>query len=137
MKELDPGHPWTGTLAATRLLSSDAGKVLAQSKLFLTELGAPIFEQPFAIVDSRVNFLGRQINQLTLREHEVLRLLVQQAPKTVNLDSLAELIFDHDEQYSLYTIAKVIERLRKKLDAQGISSSYLTTARNQGYFLKN
>lgn len=126
---------YLGTITDTR--SSINNNTLKESNLFLAEIGAPTFDHPFDVNDDKVLYNNTEIKHLTSRELEILKILIDQSPELVSYDDLSDAIFESDEQYSLYTISKVIERLRKKLDNQGISSSYLVTSRNQGYYLKN
>ena len=55
----------------------------------------------------------------------------------VEIDKLSDIIFNEGEEFSLWAIAKVVQRLRDKLEQNGVSGSFIQTLRGQGYALKN
>jgi DNA-binding response OmpR family regulator len=63
--------------------------------------------------------------------------LIENSNSFVSFDAIADNFSDSDENFSLYAISKTIQRLRNKLETNGISGSYIQTLRGQGYLLKN
>mgnify|MGYP001578352634 FL=1 len=75
-------------------------------------------------------------DNFTPRERDILSLLLTRSPAPVTMDSLGDILFkDNLDAYSEYAIDKTIQRLRDKLEASGISGSYIQTKRGEGYLL--
>ena len=79
----------------------------------------------------------KPVVNLNPTEKILLKHFIEKENQVVSFDEIADIIFKSDEEYSLYAIAKKIERLRNKLEENGISGSYIQTLRGQGYLLKN
>ena len=77
------------------------------------------------------------MENLSPTEKIILRLLIQKAGGVVTFDEFGNELFGDENDFSLYAISKNIERLRNKLEANGISGSYIQTLRSKGYVLKN
>lgn len=135
ISKISPSSIMTGTIPSKR--SQIKKNLLFESHKFLSTIGAPTFNHPFKTFDNQVTYNNIPLSYLTPREKDLLSLLIKSSPDLVSYDQIADLIFTDNQDFSLYTISKIVERLRKKLDRHGVSSSYLTTARNQGYYLKN
>ena len=75
-----------------------------------------------------------EIAFLTNHEYQILSQLVKSKNKVVNFDSIANIIWkDPINEFSLQAISKVIERIRKKLEAHGIHKNIIFTKRGEGY----
>ena len=72
--------------------------------------------------------------QVTPREHDVLRVLIQKSGEPVNKRAILERLSDHDaEEMNLEAIEVIIHRLRKKLQNTDVQ---ITTLRGIGYCLE-
>lgn len=111
-------------------------RILKESEVFLKKIGAPIAEKLFGLEGEGVVIGGRKVD-LTGREVKILKLLVESANQVVSFDKLGEVAGMGEEDFSLWAIAKVIQRLRDKLEGMGISGSYIQTCRGVGYWLRN
>lgn len=112
-------------------------KILQESRDFLTKIGAPIASQSrFAICNDIVTFSDTPLSSLTAKETAILKALISCSPAPLTTDKLADLIFTNDDKFSLAALTKTVERLRKKLNTLGISSSYIATASGVGYYLR-
>jgi DNA-binding winged helix-turn-helix (wHTH) protein len=74
----------------------------------------------------------------TPQESELLKLFVSHPEATLSFDQIAKTLWpkDHLEKFSLYSITKVIENLRKKIRNQGINKEIIVANRGKGYFLR-
>ena len=63
--------------------------------------------------------------------------LIRNSNTVTEIDDIGSVIFKSEDNFSLYAISKTIQRLRDKLEANGISGSYIQTLRGKGYLLKN
>jgi len=80
----------------------------------------------------------KQIENLAPRDKEILRLLVSKSPNIVTVDEIADILFAANQNaFSLFAIAKFIQRLRDKLEENGVSGSFIQTERGKGYLLVN
>lgn len=59
-------------------------------------------------------------------------MMIEKSNTIVTIDELADLLFANDEEFSLAAIAKTIQRLRDKLEQNGVSASFIQTLRGQG-----
>ncbi|OGM33085.1 hypothetical protein A3D00_02650 [Candidatus Woesebacteria bacterium RIFCSPHIGHO2_02_FULL_38_9] len=74
--------------------------------------------------------------KLTKKEFMVLETLYKNKGKVVSLDILGEAIWkDNPDEFSLWAIAQIIRRLRKKLAFYFINPQTLKSVRNEGYIL--
>ena len=80
---------------------------------------------------------GKTAKYLSQREREILTLLIRKSGEVASYDEIAEIIFASEEAYSLYTISKTMQRLRDKLEINGVSSNCLQTQRGKGYIFKS
>lgn len=129
LKRVDPiGLEPTLTIKSTR--SKQHASLTQESQSFLQKIGAPVV--------SPHSFTSLPQNGFSPREKEVLDLLVSRSPRVVSMDDIGDLLFkDNPDSYSLAAIAKTIQRLRDKLEANGISGSFIQTKRGEGYLLVN
>ena len=123
------------TVKYTRMKQS--AKLMKQSEEFYRHLGVPISENVFGLKDGRPAIAGRPMENFSPREQKILGLLIQRGNNLVTIDEISRLIFDTEEDFSLWAIAKTIQRLRDKLEQNGVSGSFIQTLRGQGYVLKN
>lgn len=120
-----------GTLPA---LLQKEGRV---STSFLAQIGAPGQTHSFSTKEEVVLLDGAPLHHLTAREAQVLCKLIELRGQTLTYDNLADLIFESEDEFSLTTISKTIERLRQHLEQNGVSSSVIKTERGLGYYLRS
>ncbi len=111
--------PISQTLNATR--TKQKATLIQQSEKFLQKIGAP-----------PISPTQHKISNLTSAEKKLFDLLKSRSPNVVTFDELAD-----PNNFSLYAISKSIQRLRDKLEASGISGSFIQTKRGEGYLLTN
>jgi biotin operon repressor len=115
----------------------EQAKLIAQSNEFYKKLGIPVEGKVFGLNGLTPEINKKPIENLNNSEKKLMKLLIQNENETVEIDEIGDEIFGTDSDYSLYAISKMVERLRKKLEANGISGSYIQTLRGKGYLLKN
>lgn len=123
----DPGYQSTlQTLRKKQLteLSRDSSAYMARLGFSAT---APLVE----LRDGVPTKGDVPLTDLSQQQTEILSHLVQHGE--ISHDQLASIMFATEEDYSLYAMAKQMERLRKKLEFNGISGSYIKTVRGFGY----
>lgn len=108
--------------------------IISQSRSFLNKLGYYLDSSPLSLENNQIKFQNQPINHFTTREHLALTQLIQH--KSISTDQLADIIFSNDDEYSLYALAKFIQRLRDKLESYGLSGSCIQTVRGYGYTLR-
>lgn len=61
------------------------------------------------------------------------------SPKLVSFNEVADAIWNDasDEKFSLYSLSKFAEKIRKKLENLGIQKELIKTVRGKGYILVN
>ncbi len=98
---------------------------------------ANVFEHCGALLntgDSSLAYAGEKI-ELTKNEYRILLGLMQSKGRTVSREKLMELLWESDEFVDDNTLTVNIGRLRKKLDAAGLSD-FITTKHGVGYLIE-
>lgn len=108
---------------------------LASQELF-KKLGLPHEKSAFDVTDAGVYVDGKPLQGISPNEHKILGLLVDRRGNVVTTDELADILFENDDDFSLYTISKNIERLRNRLEFNGLTGGYIKTVRGEGYLLR-
>ncbi|MFZ6022585.1 MAG: winged helix-turn-helix domain-containing protein [Patescibacteria group bacterium] len=109
-----------------------------QSRAFLTSLGFPP-KRLFTVDDTRQVAINEERLPLRPKEKEVMSLLIEKRNQIVSANDIAERLWAEEAQskYSLYAISKVVERLRKQVQAHGIFPGIIETRRGQGFVLND
>jgi hypothetical protein len=129
LKQVEP-TPFQGTIQS---LIPEQGQPNLE---FLAQIQAPLQNPHLNIQDERPYINDRPIHHLTAREQKVLLELIKLQGKTLDYDTLSDLVFGADEDsFSLAVLSKVIERLRNKLEKNGVTGSLITTDRARGFFI--
>lgn len=121
IKEADPDFAKTLTIKNTR--TKQKAGLLEESAKFLQKIGTPT-ASPHQVDTS--NF--------SVRENQLFQLLLSRSPNIVTFDELSS---TDPNNFSLYAISKSIQRLRDKLEQNGVSGSFIQTKRGEGYLLVN
>jgi hypothetical protein len=128
LKKIDSTFSKSLTLKSTR--NTQRASLTSLSQKFLSKIGAPVVDI------STVRKID--LSNFTAREKQLFELLINRSPNLVTTDEISEIIFPQNmEAFSLYAIAKSIQRLRDKLEQNGISGSFIQTKRGAGYLLAN
>jgi len=127
--------PFLPTMRGVRV--KQQAKLLAESDEFYKKLGLPVNQKVFGLNGLTPEVNKKPLENLSPTEKIILRLLIQKAGGVVTFDEFGNELFGDENDFSLYAISKNIERLRNKLEANGISGSYIQTLRSKGYVLKN
>ena len=120
------------TLKGVRI--KQQGKLLQESVDFYKELGIPSFEKPFGYNGLIPELFGKPVQNLTETERKILLSLIRNSNTVTEIDDIGSVIFKSEDNFSLYAISKTIQRLRDKLEANGISGSYIQTLRGKGIY---
>ncbi len=135
LQKYESPEKYTPTLKGVRV--KEQAKLLQESEEFYKKLGIPSFEKPFRYSGLIPELFGKPVANLTETEKKVLLSLIRNSNTVTEIDDIGSVIFKSEENFSLYAISKTIQRLRDKLETNGISGSYIQTLRGKGYLLKN
>lgn len=86
------------------------------------------------IVESKVYFKGEK-TELTKNELKIMNILMENQEKIVSREEIIEELWDTDEFISDNTLTVNVNRLRKKLEAIGLSD-FIETKKGQGYIIR-
>lgn len=112
--------------------------LVAESEKYLASLGFP--------VKSILNVTNKQLkindevilNTFTQTERKILYHLIGSRNKLVSYDEIGDLFWGEEEsldKFSLQSIAKIMEKIRKKIKNHGVYQELIYTVRNEGYVL--
>ena len=90
---------------------------------------------PWRQVRDQIWYGDREIVGLSPKERVLLEYFLTKRGKAVTYDQLADLLWPKGENFSLFAIAKEIERLRRKIKACGIVTPIILAHRKVGYSL--
>lgn len=96
----------------------------------------PVMEHRGALLntgDNSLTFQGRKI-ELTRNEYRILLALMEQKGKVVSREKLMERLWESDSFVDENTLTVNVNRLRKKLDAVGLTE-FITTKFGVGYII--
>jgi len=114
-----------------------SAKLNNDSKKYLAQFG--ITDEPILCArDGEITIKGKQTDhQFSMAEKELLLLLIDNKNKVVSFDEIADIIWKDqaEEKYSLWAMAKMIQRLRGKLQEFGVNPDLIETKRRVGYVL--
>lgn len=121
----------------TLLSLKKENKILEKESLkYLASLGVKVGEI-FKIKRGQI-FCDEKLIPLdlfTTKERKLLKLFIKKKNNVVSFDELANPLWKDEERFSLWAIAKRVERLRKKFSELNLSPELLQTKRGEGYFL--
>ena len=127
--------PFLPTIKGVRI--KQQARLLQESDNFYKKLGFPINQKIFGLNGLTPEINKKPLMNLSETEKAILKLLIEKAGGVASFDEIGAELFEAEDAFSLYAISKTIERLRNKLEANGISGSYIQTLRGKGYLLKN
>lgn len=126
---------FTPTLKYTRI--KQQAKLIDKSNDFYKKLGISTVDNVFSLNGKYPEIYKKPVQNLSQNERILLKLFIENSGSVVSFDKLGENLFSDVDDFSLYAISKSVERLRNKLEANGVSGSYIQTLRGKGYLLKN
>ena len=90
----------------------------------------------FYLLRGEILYKGKKIGNLSFGEHRILTALIENKDGVVAYETIASLILQKEDSFSLYSISKRIERLRTKLDEMGIGKHHIQTVRGVGFRMR-
>lgn len=115
----------------------EQANLISESNKFYQKLGIGFEDKIFGLNGLVPEINKKPIENLNISEKKLMKILIENENEVVEIDKIGDEIFGTDSDYSLYAISKMVERLRTKLETNGISGSYIQTLRGKGYLLKN
>lgn len=114
--------------------------LVSESEAYLTKLGFPIksiFDADFKNYTISIN--GEPMpRHFTPSERRILAGLIQNKNKLISYDQIGNMFWGEEaslEKFSLQSIAKIMEKIRKKIKDAGVYQELIYTVRGQGYVL--
>ena len=136
LQKYEPKPNFLPTMKQVRF--KQRGELLQKSKEFYQKLGLDPTANVFSLKRETPTIFGKQVEDFTIREKEIFVLMINKRNQLITVDEVANILFKDDENaFSLQAIAKAIQRLRDKLEENGVSGSFIQTRRGQGYILVN
>jgi DNA-binding winged helix-turn-helix (wHTH) protein len=116
--------------------SSSQNSIELMAAKYMQKLGYP-YTNVFSFDEQNVYFGDIALVGLSAKEYLVLKQLISKRNLIVSFDEIAEICWGETwrEKFSLESLAKVIEKLRKRLKDYGILYNVIITIRKQGYAL--
>lgn len=133
--KFEKGERFTSTIKGVR--TKQNAKLITLSENYYQKLGIPASKKIFSLNGLTPEVYKKPVAGLSLNEKQILKILIEKNDVPVTFDDVSTVMFKSDDDFSLQAIAKQMERLRKKLEENGISGSYIQTLRGKGYLLKN
>jgi hypothetical protein len=129
------GNQFVPTVTSQRDLSP---VLIQESQAYLAKLGFP----PNSICKTKDNLLviNNQpvYNHFTQTEKRILTSMISQKNSILSYDEIGDLFWGEDDsadKFNLYSIAKIMEKIRRKLKDCGVNQDLIYTIRGQGYML--
>ena len=109
------------------------GKYFIDSQNYLKEIG---IVSDINVVDTKVNINGQTLT-LGDKEGKILSLLIANKGKVVSYDDIFKGVWGENvDKFSLYSISKLVERVRKKLLKGKINNLVIQAYKGKGYYAK-
>jgi DNA-binding winged helix-turn-helix (wHTH) protein len=112
-------------------------KLMRKSFEYLKKLGYYV-KSPLEIKDKKILINNKKIKKedFSKEEQSILQEFISNRGKIVSFDRVGEIVWkDESEKFSLWAIAKKIERIRKKIREYGVNYNVIETFRKKGYML--
>lgn len=135
LRKYEPTDLYSTTVKGIR--TKEVGSLLQISEGYYNTLGIPNFDKPFSLNGLTPEINKKPILNLTNNEKQIMYLLIKNSNNTISFDQISDIIFSSEEKFSLFALSKFVQRLREKLEMNGISGSFIQTLRSKGYLLKN
>jgi len=135
LEKYDGVDKYSATIKSLRV--KDVGKLNTLSDEYYRKLRMPNYDTPFSLNGLTPEINKKPIENLTPNEKNVMYMLIKKSNNIVSFDEIADTIFKDDNNFSLFALSKFMQRLREKLEKNGISGSFIQTLRGKGYLLKN
>ncbi len=131
IKKLFPQH--IGTISTIR--QKQQAKLVKASNQYFKSLGLAQ-KTLLEIIDNQIVLNGSPL-LLSPIEKNVLCFLIRKSGSVVSFDQIGDVMWgdESSNKFSLYAIAKVIERIRHKIEKKGIYPEIIQTKRSEGYVL--
>ena len=131
-------QPVSGILSTTEVIQKKQYSRLKRFSVdFLKRLKVPgKFKYNFSTKKFSIFVGGNKLSNLTWKERRILLLLTQNRGDVVSTDKISEVIFRDEHDFSLYALAKFFQRLREKLEENGVPGNLIETVRRKGYLMR-
>lgn len=112
------------------------GEYVKDSINYLNKLGFE-YKNIFNINNDNILIKNKRIDIFTDYESKILKMLIINKNEIVKFDYIADNLWNNNDKYSLWTIAKHIQNIRNKIEKEGVNPQIIQTFRKQGYILND
>ena len=109
-----------------------AGTYSSSNNIEVLQLGTTKID----LLESKAIFADGKTNELTAREIELIRYLLQAGGEPVSRDELLEKVWRYEYSTNTRTVDVHISKLRAKIESQPVEPRHLITLHGVGYLLK-
>ncbi|EKD99578.1 MAG: hypothetical protein ACD_22C00230G0002 [uncultured bacterium] len=110
-------------------------KGIVESDKFVKNIGVSTKPFGFEVKNDAVLVDSRKVDLKNPRYMQILKAMIAKPDKTLTVDEIGTMFNSDNSEFSDYAVSKTMERLRTRLENEGISGSYIQTVRGQGYRL--
>lgn len=110
--------------------------LIAKSKEIYEKLGYPI--NTYVEIKDDMIFINGELPKkpFTDPEKKIIKSLIDKKGRLITNDELQDVLWEGNyDKYSLWALAKTIQRIREKIRSCGISSEIIQTVRGKGYLI--
>lgn len=129
--------PDADKLSVTGFLKEYKGYLAIESAQYYSRMGFPI-KSCFSYLENTIVYNDNPLFGLDNKEIEVMKKLIDEHSRIVSFEDIAKVYWGEEnwlDKFSLYSLAKVIEKLRKSMQRNNIPEHILMTVRKRGYLL--
>lgn len=91
----------------------------------------------FELIQDKIFKDGKEVVGLVEWEKNVLKYFLKNQDRIIEYNQISNVLNIHDDDYSLWAIAKRIQRLRDKMDELGLGGYIIQNVRGKGFMLNN
>jgi len=128
-----PNSKYQSTIKSIRF--QQKGQLVKKSEAFYKKLGLQIGQSVFSVKNCQSYINQKPITGLTEREKKILVKLINLKGRVLSYDEFGDMVFENEDDFNLYVLAKIIQNLRDKLASNNISGCFIQSVRNHGYCL--
>ncbi|MDQ3098809.1 MAG: winged helix-turn-helix domain-containing protein [bacterium] len=112
------------------------GDLAEESAAYLRKLGYPL-PGSFSYTENSIHFNKEPLKGLENKEIDILKKLIDKRGEIISFEEVGDVYWGKDspDKFSLYSIAKIIEKIRKSFRENNIPERCLQTVRKRGYLL--
>lgn len=118
------------------LKSKQKAHLELKSAEYLAQLGLTYADTTYKIDSDAIYINSKKMKNLSPSNIFLLKLLIQHRGSVLDFENIGKSVFPNGEDFSLYALSKQVQRLRNKLEQNGLPSNLIITKRGKGLMLR-